>query len=311
MGLRLKIEKISFAAALFSCFYFGLYQEPAHILSESVFTFLFTLSIYLLLKTDKNPFYFPSAGALIGITAFTRPVGLLLIPAVLLWITVKFYRNNFIKHSLFLIFGFCAVLTPWWLRNYKTFGTFVPVCLETGFVMRHAHSSEEQIKKLSEFDKLPELERDRKNFSAGLEYFKSHSMPQLLRRWTRNFLQFLYPFMPAYDFTYALIFPLWLYGIYVILKTKDTNSYLLLSMFIYFPVSAFFFGTARYRHSMGAFFILISFFGINYILSSETENLKKKKFMFIGGGIWMVLNALVLYWQENIRLVVKAFFSGL
>ncbi|PIS47848.1 MAG: hypothetical protein COT17_01315 [Elusimicrobia bacterium CG08_land_8_20_14_0_20_51_18] len=303
---RLKLERIAFGAALFSCFYFGLYQEPAHILSEGIFTFLFFFSVYCLLKTEDNRLFFPLTGALLGLTTFTRPVGLLLVPLFLAWTAFRFYRENFLRHSLLLLLAFCAVLAPWWIRNYRAFGTFVPVCLETGFVMRHSHSDPERLKKLSEFDGLPELERDRKNFAAGMEYFKEHSAPRLLKRWTGNFLRFLYPFTPVYDFTYALIFPFWLYGLYAALKRRDPAAWPLFSMFVYFPVAAFFFGTARYRHSLGAFFILLAFLGVNSLLERSKDGKTRGKILFFS-SFWLAFNLLVLFFSEQTRMFIKGF----
>lgn len=303
IGKQLKMGRMAFASALYSCFYFGLYQEPAHILSEGIFTFLFVFSVYCLIKTEDNRWFFLLAGAVLGLTAFTRPVGLLLVPIFLAWTVLRFRQENFKKYTLFLLLAFCAVLSPWWIRNYKIFGTFVPVCLETGFVMRHAYSNPEQLEKMSEFDGLPELERDRKNFAAGMEYFKAYSAAGLLEKWTGNFLRFLYPFMPAYDFTYALIFPLWLCGLYAVIKRKDLTAWPLFSMFIYFPVAAFFFGTARYRHSLGAFFIIFAAAGANYLL----ERTEHKKALYILFSAWAALNAVVFSFSEPIRLFIKKF----
>jgi len=299
IGQKIMDKKYSLLSAFYACFYLGLYQEPAHLLSEAVFTPLFVLSILFLLKINENNIFSFLSGITLGLTTFSRPVGLLILPVSILWLLLKFKKKEFIKISLLLILGFITILLPWWIRNYKIFHTFVPVCLETGFVMRHAHSSEEQLKYLNEFDNLPELERDRKNFQMGINYFKSMSLIHIMKRWFKNLLMFFYPFLPEYDITYMLILPLWFYGIYIVIKNKSIGSYLLFSMLIYIPIAIFFFPTVRYRHSVGAFFILISFFGLKSI-----NSLNNKK-IYYSILVWIFLNTIILSFSSKLRLLIK------
>jgi len=298
------LEKVALAAASFSCFYFGLIIEPSHILSEVVFTPLFFASVLFLIKGEERNKWLFVSGLFAGAAAFTRPIGLLLMPFFLLWSFFRFgLKKSVLKFSLILI-GFCLILAPWWIRNYRIFSKFVPVALETGFVFQHAYSPQDKLHLIYENDVYPEVERDERNFKKGLNYMLEMSLYNLIKKWTVNFLQFFYPFMPEYDFTYALISPFFLLGFYLMIKKKDIKALSLSAMTVYLPVSAFFFTAARYRHSMGPFIILAAF----YWFDKNMEKLLSYKFRILI-YFWTGLNFFVLFYYEQIRHIVKSFLA--
>lgn len=304
LGRKILSRSFASAAAFFSCFYFGLAAEPSHILSEAVFTPLFLLSVLLLSLSAQNKYNSFFSGAAAGACAFVRPVGLLLIPFSMLWSFLKFPLKKAFFSSLLILAGFCIVLSPWWIRNYRVFGRFVPVALETGFVFQHAYSPQDKLNLIYENDIYPEAERDRRNFQKGLSYMMDMSPSALIKKWTVNFLQFFYPFMPEYDFTYALISPFFFLGFYLMIKKRDIDALIISAMTVYLPVSAFFFSAARYRHSVGPFIILAAFYWLD----------KNRDKFYISGfriliSIWFIANYFVLfYWEYSRALVKKVLF---
>lgn len=301
IGYKVTSRRAAIISGFFACFYFGLVDEPARILSEAVFTFLFALSILLLLNIQKHKAYAAAAGAAIALTALARPVGLLLGPLAILWLAAKLPARETLKAGALGLLTFLAVMSPWWARNYRVFDRFIPVCLETGFVLKHSHVPEAQ---RNFHNDLPELERDRLNLKEGIDFIKTQKTSLLLKNGTRSFLQLLYPFMPVYDLTYAIIFPFWLLGVYFIFRKKNITAYLLFVMFLYFPVAFAFFGTPRYRHSMGPYFILIAAIAVE----AMAARIKTGKQAAAAGAalvLWLGLNILVFIYSEPLRLLVK------
>lgn len=298
------LEKMALSAAIFSCFYFGLVVEPSHVLSEAVFTPLFFASVFFLIKSEENKICFFISGLFAGAASFTRPIGLLLMPFFLVWSLFRFTLKKSILNFSLILLGFCLFLAPWWIRNYRIFSRFVPVALETGFVFQHAYSPQDKLHLVFENDIYPEVERDKRNFQKGLKYMLEMSPLSLIKKWTVNFLQFFYPFMPEYDFTYALISPFFLLGFYIMTKKKDIKALSLAAMSVYLPVSAFFFTAARYRHSMGPFIILSAF----YWFDRNMERLLSYKFRILL-YFWFCVNFIILFYCEQTRAIVKSFLS--
>jgi len=301
IGLRVAAGRTAAAAGAFACVYFGLVYEPAHILSEATFTCLFALSLFLLLEIQKHKAYSAACGAALALTALTRPVGLLLAPFALLWLFIKFPAKEAVKTGSLLVLVFTAGMAPWWVRNYRVFGTFVPVCVETGYVLQGTRVPE---RLQCTNDDLPEIERDRKSLKDGITYLKSQDARTLLKGSVVNLSQFLYPFTPVYDLTYAFIIPFWLFGAYFALKSGNIQAMPLFAMFLYFPVAFVFCGTARHRHSMGPYFILLAAIGAEE-LWRRAKDKRRGSAALAFAGLWAALNAAVFIYSEPIRLLVK------
>ncbi len=299
-GKHIMPYQFALAAGFFSCFYFGLVIEPSHILSEVVFTPLFFASSFFMLRGEEKKLHYLWAGLFAGAASFVRPIGLLLMPFHALWLFFRSNYRSFMKSFLLVFLGFCLFLSWWWMRNYRIFNRFVPVALETGFVFQHAYSPQDKLHLVDENDKYPEVERDARNFRKGLDFMLQMSPGELVKKWTVNFFQFFYPFMPEYDFTYALIAPFFFLGFYAMLKLKDIKAASLAAMTVYLPVSAFFFSAARYRHSMSPYIILAAF----YWFSKNAAFLEKAKNRAILAA-WFCLNFFVLFYWEESRAVVK------
>ncbi|MCO6459536.1 MAG: glycosyltransferase family 39 protein, partial [Pirellulaceae bacterium] len=73
------------------------------------------------------------AGASAGAATLMWPSWLLFSPLALV-LAIAFGRQR-ARHAwlgLWLLLGLCAVMAPWWVRNYRVVGTFVPTTLQMG-----------------------------------------------------------------------------------------------------------------------------------------------------------------------------------
>jgi 4-amino-4-deoxy-L-arabinose transferase-like glycosyltransferase len=114
------IAGVMYAINPFAIFYSNM------ILTETLFTFILTLSIYLfiLFLYNHHKRYLISSSFLLGIGTLCRPIAqfvpLLLIPFIFF---VKGYRvrDKLISCLIFLMIFYSALL-PWYMRNYQYYG---------------------------------------------------------------------------------------------------------------------------------------------------------------------------------------------
>ncbi|WP_165066321.1 ArnT family glycosyltransferase [Paludisphaera rhizosphaerae] len=115
----------------------------ALLLSEALFTplllaFLWTLAVIWNRETVR-PILVPAigAGALAGAAVLTRPSCLLFFPAAFAaWLLSRAFARKTLQPafiaSLAASAAFAAVMAPWWIRNHRIYGEFVPTALWMG-----------------------------------------------------------------------------------------------------------------------------------------------------------------------------------
>ncbi len=97
----------------------------------TIFLFLLSLTIYLLLSSDNRIFLHSLfTGIVSGLTILCEPVALAIYPSIFLWFFIK-KKINFFKMLLIIIFSF-IILVPWTIRNYNLHKKFIPVTTQFG-----------------------------------------------------------------------------------------------------------------------------------------------------------------------------------
>lgn len=125
IGRRLYGHGIGIVAAAGLCFYPPLIYYTAKYTPTTVFIFLLSAALYLIMITEKNVIKAAAAGVLVGMTMLCDPVAIAIIPALIIW-TLVFRRLK--PHALVVILlAACAVLVPWTLRNFRVHHRIVPV----------------------------------------------------------------------------------------------------------------------------------------------------------------------------------------
>jgi len=69
------------------------------------------------------------AGVLVGTLALFRPVALVLLPVVAVWIAVEVPRRRAVAHFGLVTVAALLVLAPWTYRNYRIQGHFAPIAV--------------------------------------------------------------------------------------------------------------------------------------------------------------------------------------
>ncbi len=138
LGVKSFSHKVGIVAALAFAAYGAMIFYDAMFMIESLFIFLNLLALYLLLQYEKDirPLPWLISGAILGLSAITRPNILLIAPLFLLWI---YFRPQFAgnKKSSFLIIatyliGILIPILTVTVRNYIVAGEPILISSQGG-----------------------------------------------------------------------------------------------------------------------------------------------------------------------------------
>lgn len=123
-------------AAFISIFYPPFVKSAGLLLTELIFTFLLCLIVFYLLKIRQNLKLKNCIilGFLLGIAALTKSV-MILFPFFTMAVFVYSRERHFLdrlKGSVAMLLFFSLSITPWIVRNYDVYHSFVPISAESG-----------------------------------------------------------------------------------------------------------------------------------------------------------------------------------
>ena len=128
-------RRIGILSAGLSLFYIAEYFAMNVVLTEVIFRFLFLLLVNLLLVafSSKRMLHYCLAGIVWSSMIMFRPTaGLIPFVVLVIWIIKKYTLKEMFKFGLAVSLIFLIVISPWWIRNYQTFGKFIPLTLSSG-----------------------------------------------------------------------------------------------------------------------------------------------------------------------------------
>lgn len=136
IGRKLFNSRIGIIACLINSLYVVEFYVTSLILMETIFKFLLLLLVYLSMYAieRKNTRLYIIAGIVWGTACLFRPT-IAAFPGVILlaWIMKKEYKlKDMFKYASIVLVIFCLIMTPWWIRNYKQFNTFIPFTASSG-----------------------------------------------------------------------------------------------------------------------------------------------------------------------------------
>ncbi len=116
---------------LFAGLYPPLIYYCTKLVPTTIFLFLFSLTIYLILKSsDRIFFHYIIAGVVTGLAILCDPVALVIYPSMFLWFLIN-KKINFFKMILVIIMSL-IILTPWTIRNYNIHKKLIPITTQFG-----------------------------------------------------------------------------------------------------------------------------------------------------------------------------------
>lgn len=123
-------KKIAIISVAFMSLFPMLMYYEGHVLTETLYTFLLALLVLALIKaiTYKSIKLHIIVGVFSGLATLCRPE-LLLFPIALLLALILTYekRKQALVHFGIFFIVFLFMITPWTIRNYLAFDTFIPI----------------------------------------------------------------------------------------------------------------------------------------------------------------------------------------
>lgn len=132
-------ERAAWIAAGLAAVYPGAIAMSVFVLSEALFCPLMVAHLICWVyatraQTNRRSIAWAAlSGAMAGLATLTRPSWLLFVPfAGTLAVLVFRPRRRHVMVVACLLVGMATVMTPWWVRNYRVTGAFVPTTLQVG-----------------------------------------------------------------------------------------------------------------------------------------------------------------------------------
>ncbi|MDD4495453.1 MAG: glycosyltransferase family 39 protein [Eubacteriales bacterium] len=123
-------------STVLAAFYIPNLVTPGFILTETMFTLLLLLLLYLSLvfTHEINGWGFAAVGVVYALATLIRPT-IALYPVVLAFYMLVFKKIRFrkvVKCTVIMGAIFAILMAPWWLRNYREYGEFIPLAASGG-----------------------------------------------------------------------------------------------------------------------------------------------------------------------------------
>jgi 4-amino-4-deoxy-L-arabinose transferase-like glycosyltransferase len=98
--------------------------------AESLAAMLLTLAVLAAWRAGDNSLRGSAlAGVLLGALTLVRPVGLVLVPVMAVWVALKFSPRRAVAHMGLVVVAAMLVLAPWIYRNYRVHGRLAPIAV--------------------------------------------------------------------------------------------------------------------------------------------------------------------------------------
>jgi 4-amino-4-deoxy-L-arabinose transferase-like glycosyltransferase len=178
------------AAWIWAFFPYGIFV-PNHWIWETSLTTLLLAGLFLLtLRLDGTMRFHDWLiyGFLWGVAALTSPVVLFVFPALLVWLLWRHQIQHVLLIRQMTLTGsiVCLMVAPWFVRNYLTFGRFIPFRSNFGAVLRMGNSGDlssprndslnpsENERELTEFRQRGEIAYVAEKKQEATEFIQSH-----------------------------------------------------------------------------------------------------------------------------------------
>jgi 4-amino-4-deoxy-L-arabinose transferase-like glycosyltransferase len=253
------------------------------IITDTLFIFLFTLTVLLALRAIEQPSATRAigTGVVLGLSVLTRPQAILMLPLLLVWFAVNLESTRtqvrFALVSLIII-ATVGVLIPWTIRNYSVHGEWVFVSTQGGYTFYGANNPYAFGGHVpgwpAPIKGLPESQLDREYYRRGLAWIRT-SPVDFLRLLPKKFIRLWSPFQVNTEIAeYPLPYATFVKAAYL--------SYLCLAAYgatrlgpswrpsaiLYFPIICFvvtgliFYGATRYALPMAPFLVILAAVGV-------------------------------------------------
>ncbi|RKY32711.1 MAG: hypothetical protein DRP74_01865 [Candidatus Omnitrophota bacterium] len=319
-------EKTALCSGIIAAFYPLFIKLNTMLLSENLFIFIFTFSLWLVIKFVKSSrfSFLALCGFALGLATLTRSVTILFI---FLLSSYLFYHNKSymglkknITYQLLFVLIFIFTILPWTIRNYYVSGgSIIPVteaadrglynsfCPYKGKIFGIRPDDDpvmQEARKISSFK-----ERRAFFFAKTLDFVKNNpgkvaklEVLKLLYLWSPLDWEILGDGKATYNSGYVFILPFFLYGTFRLIATRKENYVLFFLPIFYFQIiHLVFFALPRFRLSFEPLLIIIGASGITYLY----ERSRQKKIFMAVTLIYLVFNLVLFMNSQQIKFFLR------
>jgi 4-amino-4-deoxy-L-arabinose transferase-like glycosyltransferase len=294
LGKQIFDKKVGLVAAFISAVYYPFILQPAYLLPEVFFTFLLALTMFFFVvyyNSKKYPNLF-TASIILGISSLCKTVILPFALFLIVWIIfIEKFRLKYTLLSIGILFlGLIITISPWSIRNYKIYKSFIPITIESGRILYLGnnplatggtggwYSYEIDAFLPQDVSNYHSLESDRIMFKRAIAYIKTHPKrivilagKKMINMWGRPFYsnaRLINKIIMSLNYV-----PLILLSLFGIIKSCKYWRKLIIIYFIvgyFIIVHMITISIIRYRYPVMLYLILLAAFPLA-ALSSKLE----------------------------------------
>lgn len=302
-ALKLLRPRWALACGLAAAGYYDLIAPSSWVLTEALYSCLLAGSLCVLAQ-DELPLRRRAllGGLGLGLTYLVRPEVLPF--CVLILAGAPFLLKGFTRRGAVLaLAGLLSCSALWVGRNALVFRRFVPVSTigkfslylglrlplnQQGLGLPPVHVAPEG---------LTELERDQDYLRAYRELKAQIPWPRRLKAYLFSLLTVYYPFLPGYDWTYGLLVPFWLFGLWLARARRELwpAAGLVVGLSAVFALLAG--PVSRYRFGFSPCLLVLAGAGAQGLL----DRARKPSRFYWGASAWTAANLAALFGSAELR----------
>ena len=302
-ALRVLSPGWALACGLAAAGYYDLIAPASWVLTETTYSFLLAAS-FCALHQDELPVRHRAllSGLGFGLAYLVRPE-VLPFAALILALAPLLLPGFTRRASTLALAVFLAAPALWAGRNALVFGRFVPVTsvgeynLYLGLRLPLEHQALDLGPQHAAPPGLSELERDADFAPAYRALRAAVSWPLRAKAYAFNLLTVYYPFLPGYDWTYALLVPFWLFGLWLALSRRELQPAAILVGGLSAVFALLAGPVSRYRFGFAPCLIVLAGAGAQEL---ERRARGTRRFL-LGAGAWAGANLLILFASAGVR----------
>ena len=283
IGKKVFNSKVALIACLMNALYVAEIYAANLILMEVIFKFLLLLLIYIsIYAIEKKSLKLYILGGIVwAVACLYRPtIAAYPLLVLIMWIKNKYSFSEIVKYTVVVTTVFCAVMTPWWIRNYKVFDRVILFTKSSGNpFLQGTFVNYNQSKGLGVpfVEGKDAIESNQNEIKAGLDRLKTYGKKEPFKYiawytfgktyyfWRAPFYWakvFKIPYVPV--ILYHLVILFWaLYGM-IKHKDKSLNLKFLIMVVVYFNIIYLpYFTFERYAYPVMPLVILFAAHTVN------------------------------------------------
>ncbi|HPP30084.1 MAG TPA: glycosyltransferase family 39 protein [bacterium] len=287
-GKNLFSEKVALWSSIIAVIYPYFIFYNGFLLTETLFIFFTTLTLYAFITLSARPLSWIKAGISSGLAGLCRPTMQLYLPVVLIHIACDKEKWKLkIKKIFYILLFFSLTLSPWIIRNYLVFGKFIPGTTMGGRVFWEGNNPYSEGGPCryfpEEIEKLPEVERDSAYYRKTIEVIRENPsrflwllQNKFKRFWNviPNASEFTKPLYRIISiFSFGIMLPFFILGFFLTLTNSRANFiHSLIVLFTVFHV--IFLASIRYRVPLEPFYIILAVYGFFWLYNKVSDIIK-------------------------------------